>query len=76
MTTYTNIKDKDLVWEDFSGFYELTTLRGELEAYAFKTYPNLMDFYGLEVITKSLSHTFSGEGLHKPFQLEAWARKG
>jgi hypothetical protein len=29
LTTYTNIKDKDLVWEDFLGFYEFMTSRGD-----------------------------------------------
>jgi hypothetical protein len=32
------------VWEDFLGFYEVMTSRGEFEAYAFKTYLDLMDF--------------------------------
>ncbi len=44
LTTYTKIENKDLVWEDFSRFYELMTSKGELEAYVFETYPNLVDF--------------------------------
>lgn len=43
LTTYTKIEDKD-VWDDFLGFYELMTSRGELEAYVFETYFNLVDF--------------------------------
>jgi hypothetical protein len=43
-TTCIKIEDKDLVWEDFIGFYELMISRGELEAYVFETYPDLTNF--------------------------------
>ncbi len=41
---YTEIENKDLVWEDFLGFYEFMILGGEVEAYVFETYPELMNF--------------------------------
>jgi hypothetical protein len=44
LTIYTKIENKDLVWDNFLRFYELMTSRGELEAYVFETYLNLVDF--------------------------------
>jgi hypothetical protein len=42
-TTCIKTEDKDLMCEDFSGFYELIS-RGELEAYVFETYLDLTNF--------------------------------
>jgi len=42
--TCIKTKNKDLVWEDFSRFYELMISMGELEASVFETYPNLTNF--------------------------------
>ncbi len=44
LTTCIKIKNKDLILEDFLGFYELMISRGELEAYAFETYHDLVNF--------------------------------
>ncbi len=42
--TYTEIENKDLVWQDFSRFYDFMISGGELEAYVFETYLDLTNF--------------------------------
>jgi hypothetical protein len=42
--TYIEIENKDLVWQDFSRFYEFMISGGELEVYVFETYLDLINF--------------------------------
>jgi hypothetical protein len=42
--TCTKIENKDLVWQDFSRFYDFMISGGEIEAYVFETYHDLINF--------------------------------